>query len=128
MWRRSFAWTAVQRLADRGVARARERSGMMVLTLNDHARYDPYALPVLAGAAVAVLSLVGVPRLRTLPPALVLFLFSMLAGALVVRGSACAGRSSLPVIPVTCALSVSAIASLMPRVRRWHVSLARRWL
>ena len=90
----------------------------MVLTLNDPARYDPYALPVVGGAAVAVLSLVGVPRLRTLPLALVLFFFSAVAGALVARGSAYAGRFSLHAIPVTCALSVSAIASLTARGRR----------
>ena len=87
-------------------------SVMMVLTLNDPARYDPYALPVLGGAAVAVLSLIGVPRLRTVPLALVLFFVATLAGALVARGTAYAGRFSLHAIPVTCALGVAGIASL----------------
>src|SRR5258708_37580952 len=36
----------------------------MVLTVNDPPRFDPYALPVFAGAAVAVLSVAGVPKLR----------------------------------------------------------------
>jgi hypothetical protein len=86
---------------------------MMVLTLNDPARYDPYALPVLGGAAVAVLSVIGIPRLRTLPLSLVLFFFSTVAGAVVARGTAYSGRFSIHVIPVTCALSVAALASLV---------------
>jgi Dolichyl-phosphate-mannose-protein mannosyltransferase len=93
-------------------------SVLMVLSLNDPARYDPYAIPVAGGAAVAVLSLLGVPRLRTLPLALVLFFLSTIVGALVARGSAYAGRFSLHVIPVTCALSVAALASLgRPEIR-----------
>ena len=37
-------------------------SVMMVLTVNDPPRFDPYALPVLVGAAAAVLGLVPCPR------------------------------------------------------------------
>ena len=70
--------------------------------------------PVLGGAAAAVLSLAGVPRLRTVPLALVLFFFSTLAGALVARGTAYSGRFSMHVIPAACALSVAAAARLMP--------------
>jgi hypothetical protein len=93
-------------------------SVMMVLTLNDPAQYDPYAAPVVGGAIVAVLSVAGVPRLRRLPLPLVLLFFSTIVGAFVARGSAYSGRFSLHVIPVTCALSVSAIAALTVSVRR----------
>jgi hypothetical protein len=85
---------------------------MMVLTIHDPAQFDVVALPVLAGAAAMVLSLVGVPRLRTLPISLVLFALSSCAGALVARGSAYAGRFSVHVIPVMCALTTCAAAVL----------------
>lgn len=85
---------------------------MMVLTVNDPARFDPYALPVLAGAGAAVLSAAGVPRVNRLPLAAVLFFFASIAGAVVARGAAYAGRFSVHVIPITCALTVCAIASL----------------
>jgi hypothetical protein len=93
-------------------------SVMMVLTLNDPARFDPYALPILGGAAAAVLALIGVPRLRSLPLAVVLFFLSALAGALVARGTAYSGRFSLHVIPVTCALAVATLARLTARRAR----------
>ena len=89
----------------------------MVLTLNDPARYDPFAIPVVGGAVAAILGLLGVPRLRTLPMGLVLFFISAVVGAFVARGSAYAGRFSLHIIPVTCALSVSAIAGVISHVR-----------
>jgi hypothetical protein len=94
---------------------------MMVLTLNDPARYDSYAIPVVGGGVVAVLSLAGVPRVRALPLGLVLFFLGAVAGAFVARGSAYSGRFSLHVIPVTCALSVSAIAALTSHINR-HVA------
>lgn len=101
----------------RDVLEGAASSIVMVLSLNDPARYDPYAIPVLGGAAVALLSLAGVPRLRSLPLSLVLFFFSAVVGALVARGTAYSGRFSLHVIPVTCALSVAALASLVKRGR-----------
>jgi hypothetical protein len=64
-----------------------------------------------------MLGLLGVPRLRTLPMGLVLFFISAVVGAFVARGSAYAGRFSLHIIPVTCALSVSAIAGVISHVR-----------
>jgi hypothetical protein len=69
-----------------------------------------YAVPVLPGAIVAVLSL---PRLRTLPAAAVLFFFAAIAGALVVRGSAYTGPLSVHVMPITCALTICAVSSLV---------------
>jgi hypothetical protein len=92
-------------------------SVLMVLTLNDPPHYDPYALPVLAGAAVAVGALFAVPGLNA-PLPLAGFFFATIAGALVSRGSAYSGRFSLHAIPVTCALTVSAVAELIAVLRR----------
>jgi len=88
---------------------------MMVLTVNDPARFDPYALPVLTGAVVALLAAVRVPRLREVPAAAVLFFFSTIAGSLVALGGAYAGRFSVHVIPITCALTVCGAAAITRR-------------
>jgi hypothetical protein len=91
---------------------------MLVVTVNDPPHFDIYALPVLAGAIIAVLSLLGLPRLRTLPAAAVLFFFASIAGALVARGSAYPGRFSVHVMPITCALTICAVSSLLQPGRR----------
>ena len=83
---------------------------LVVLTVNEPPRFDPYSLPVLAGAAVAVLAVIGVPRLRDVPIPLVLFFFSGVVGAFVTRGYYYPGRFSVHIIPVTCALTVCALA------------------
>jgi hypothetical protein len=88
-------------------------SVMMVLTVNDPPRFDIHVAPVLAGAVVAVLSVAGVPRLRDLPAPAVLFFFSGIVGALIARGSAYGGRFSVHIIPITCTLTVCAIAALL---------------
>ena len=92
-------------------------SVMMVLTVNDPPRFDVFALPVMAGAAVAVLSLAGVPRLRTLPLAAVLFFFAAIAGAFVAFGWAYTGRFSIHIMPITSALAICGVASLFRRER-----------
>ena len=84
----------------------------MVLTVNDPPRFDPYALPILAGAGVAVLSLAGVPKLRDLPAAAVLFFFASIAGAFVAAGWTYTGRFSIHVMPITCAVTACAAATL----------------
>jgi hypothetical protein len=86
---------------------------MMVLTVNDPPRFDVYALPVLVGATVAMLSIVGVSRLRNLPLAAVLFLLAAIAGAFVAAGSAYPGRFSVHIIPIASALAVCGIASVL---------------
>jgi hypothetical protein len=90
----------------------------MVLTVNDPPRLDPYALPILAGAAVAVLSLAGVPKLRDLPAAAVLFFFASIAGAFIAAGWTYTGRFSIHVMPITCALTACALARLSGNARR----------
>ena len=94
------------------------RSVMMVLTVNDPPRFDAYALPVMAGAVAAILSIAGVPRLRSLPAAAVLTFFATIAGAFVASGSAYPGRFSVHAIPITCALTICAVASARVSARR----------
>jgi hypothetical protein len=88
-------------------------SVMLVLTVNDPPRFDPYALPILAGALVAVLSIAGTPGLRDLPAAAVLFFFASIAGAFVAAGWTYTGRFSIHVMPITCALAVCCAARLL---------------
>jgi hypothetical protein len=97
-------------------------SVMMVLTVNDPARFDPYALPVLAGAAVALLWVIRVRPFREVPAAAVLFFLASISGALVARGTAYAGRFSVHIIPIACALTVCGAAAV---TRRNRTSAAR---
>ena len=90
-------------------------SVMVVLTVNDPPRFDVFALPVLAGTAVAALSIIGVPRLRTLPLAAVVFLFAALAASFLTYSKAYPGRFSVHVMPIASALAVCAAASLRRR-------------
>jgi len=92
-------------------------SVLMVLTVNDPPRFDVFALPVLAGAGAALLSIAGVPVFRRLPAAAVLFFWASVAGAFVVRGSAYPGRFSVHAMPITCALTVCAAAAVVRRAR-----------
>jgi hypothetical protein len=93
-------------------------SAMMVLTVNDPPRFDWRALPVLTGAAAALLAVLGVPRFRDLPAAPTFFLLAGISAAFVARGSAYPGRFSVHVIGVTCALAVCAAASLVRHTPR----------
>jgi hypothetical protein len=95
-------------------------SVMMVLTMNDPPRFDPYAVPLLAGASIAVLAAAGVPRLRQLPLGLVFFCLAGLAGSLVTRGTAYSGRFSIHMIAVTSAIVACTAALWAPggRLRR----------
>lgn len=90
-------------------------SVMVVLTVNDPPRFDVFALPVLGGAAVAVLSLAGVPRFRRIPAAAVLFFFASIGGAFVAYGWTYTGRFSVHVMPITSALAICGLASLFRR-------------
>jgi hypothetical protein len=95
-------------------------SVLLVLTVNDPPQFDVLASPVLVGAFVAVLAMLGTPRLRDLPAPAVLFFFAAIAGAFVARGSAYPGRFSVHIIPITCALTVCGAASLFHRDSRVH--------
>jgi hypothetical protein len=95
-------------------------SVMMVLTVNDPARFDVVALPVLAGALVAVLAMLRLSRLRAVPLLPVLYFFAAIAGALVTRGSAYPGRFSMHVLPIACALAACGLAAVLRREIRVH--------
>jgi len=86
-----------------------------VLTVNDPPRFDVYALPVMLGALVGLLSLAGVPRLRDLPAAAVLFFWASIASAFVAYGWVYPGRFSIHVLPITGALATCAAARLSMR-------------
>jgi len=96
-------------------------SVMMVLTVNDPARFDVVALPVLAGALVAMLAIVRLSRLRAVPVAPVLYFFAAIAGALVTRGSAYPGRFSMHVLPIACALAICGLAAVLRREIHVHM-------
>jgi hypothetical protein len=78
--------------------RAVASSIAMVLTMNDPPQFDWRALPLMAGVAISALALVGVRRLRELPPGPVLFCLAGIAGAFVARGEAYPGRFSIHLI------------------------------
>jgi hypothetical protein len=93
-------------------------SVLMVLTMNDPPRFDVRAIPVFAGAVVAVLGLLRVKPFDRLPFNAVVLCLAGLSGALVARGTAYPGRFSIHLVPVTVALFVSAIALLRNRSAR----------
>jgi hypothetical protein len=95
---------------------------LMVLTMNDPPRFDPYSLPLLLGAGLTVLAVIGIPRLRNLPLGLAVTCLAGLSGALVARGSAYPGRFSIHMIAVTCAVVVcaaGAAAGVRGTANRW---------
>jgi hypothetical protein len=87
----------------------------MVLTVHDPPMFDWKSLPVLVGAVVAPLAVIGVPRLRDVPALPALFFLAGISAAFVARGTAYAGRFSVHVIGITCALTVIAIERLVAR-------------
>lgn len=87
----------------------------MVLSVHDPAMFDRRALPVLVGAMVAPLALLGVPRLRDIPAVPVLFFLIGISAAFIARGWTYQGRFSVHIIGVTCALAVSAVAAVVRR-------------
>jgi hypothetical protein len=91
---------------------------MMLLTMNDPARFDPHAVPILAGALVSVLAAAGVPGLRELPLGPVLLCLASMSGALITRGSAYPGRFSIHVIAVACTVVVCTAALMSREVRQ----------
>jgi hypothetical protein len=82
----------------------------MVLSLNDPPRFAWYAIPLIAAALISAAAIAGVPILRDLPLATVLFFTAGLSGALVARGVAYSGRFSTVIIGSACAVSVGAVA------------------
>ena len=92
-------------------------SVLMVLTMNDPARFDVRAIPVLIGFAAAVLGLARVRPFTRLPLHVVVLCMAGISGALVVRGSTYSGRFSIHMVPATVTLAVCAVALLLKRDR-----------
>jgi hypothetical protein len=90
-------------------------SVLMVLTMNDPPRLDVRAVPLMAGAIVALLAFAGVRPFRLLPLNAVLLCLAGLSGALVARGTAYPGRFSIHLVPVTVALFVCALSLVRKR-------------
>lgn len=93
-------------------------SVLLVLTMNDPARFDVRALPLMFGVAAAILALCGVRPFRRLPLNVVLMCLAGMAGAFVARGSAYPGRFSVHLIPVTVALTLCSVALLTGAARQ----------
>ena len=109
-WGNHVLWRPGQPLSE--AAAGMFSSLMMVLTFNDPPRFAIYALPLLVGAVVAVAALANLKPVRDVPLALAAFFLVACSGALAARGVAYAGRFSIHLLGVGCALTVCGIASL----------------
>jgi hypothetical protein len=93
-------------------------SVMMIATTTDPPRYHNGAIPILAGAALSVIALIGAPFARRLPFVLAAWTISGFASALIVRSDAYSGRFSVHVVGATVAVLTCAIAAVFDRVKR----------
>ena len=110
LWQPGLPWPEVaQRMGS---------SVLMVLTMNDPARFAWYAIPLIAAAIVSLTAVAGLPVVRDLPLPLVGFFLAGCSSALVARGVAYAGRFSTILIGAGCAITVCAVARL---VEAWGV-------
>jgi hypothetical protein len=89
---------------------------MMVLTVNDPPRFDPFAIPVMIGAVAGGAALVSRAVRRTIPLDASVFFLSGISSAFIARGSAYPGRFSLHILGVTCALSMCAVSAIVSRI------------
>jgi hypothetical protein len=85
----------------------------MVITVRDPPVFDWKSLPVIIGAIIAPLAVLGVPRLREVPALPALFFLVGISAAFVARGSAYPGRFSAHIIGITCTLTVIGIERLL---------------
>lgn len=104
LWQPGLTWLeVVERIGS---------SALMVLTMNDPARFAWYAIPLIAAAIVSLAAIIGINGTRDLPLPLVLFFIGGLSGAFVARGEAYSGRFSTILIGAGCAITVCAVAGL----------------
>jgi hypothetical protein len=90
-------------------------SVMMLALTTDPPRFHNGAIPILAGLALSVIALIGVPFVRRLPLVLVLWALSAFAPALLVRGNGYSGRFSIHLVGSTVAVLICAIAMVFDR-------------
>jgi hypothetical protein len=98
-------------------ARALE-SVSMIATVQDPPRLDPRVILVTFGLICAVAGLIGAPLVRRLPLGLAGFCAGAVAGGLVVRGSAYAGRFSVQLVPVAIAAAMGTFVLALGQRRR----------
>ena len=90
-------------------------SVMMVATTTDPPRYHTGAIPFLAGTALSIAALLGLPFARRLPFAAVMWTMSGFVSYLIARGTAYSGRFSVHVVGSTIAVLTCAMAALFSR-------------
>jgi hypothetical protein len=101
-------------------ASAAASSVMMVATTTDPPRFHNGAVPILAGAALAVLAAIGMPLVRRLPLTVVLFTVAGFGSALLARGSAYSGRFSVHIVAAAVAVLICAVADVVERARAYR--------
>jgi len=112
-WRNHALWQADHPATENIAAMA--SSLLMVLTFDDPPRFAWYAVPLLFAGVVAVAALAGIKVFRDVPLALVVFFLVACSAAIAARGVAYAGRFSIHMVGVCCALTVCAIAEITQR-------------
>lgn len=110
LWQPGLSWPEVARRIGSSV--------LMVLMMNDPARFAWYAIPLMAAAVISLAAIIGIKGVRDLPLPLVLFFLAGLSGAFVARGVAYSGRFSTILIGAGTAITVCAVARL---VEAWGV-------
>jgi hypothetical protein len=89
--------------------------------MNEPPGFDPRALVVFAGAILAVLALLQVPRLNRLPFRIAAAGAGAMLGSLFVHTHNYPGRMSIHLMPFAVALSVVGFAAVLPaRLRTWQ--------
>ena len=104
LWQPGLPWPQV--------AERMGSSVVMVLTMNDPARFAWYALPLMAAAVISLAAVAGIPGMRDLPLSLILFFLAGCSSALVARGVAYSGRFSTILIGAGSAITICALARL----------------
>ena len=94
------------------VARNMLDSVLMVATTTDPPAYHNGALPIMAGAVLSLVALIGAGWLGRLPLPLIGFTLAAFSSALVARGTAYSGRFSIHVVGATVAVVMCAVAAV----------------
>jgi hypothetical protein len=109
LWQPGLTWSEVAERIGSSV--------LMVLTMNDPARFAWYAIPLMAAGIISLAAIIGVKGMRDLPLPLVLFFLAGVSGAFVARGVAYSGRFSTVLIGAGSAVTVCAVARLVEALR-----------
>lgn len=105
LWQPDLTWPEI--------AERMGSSMLMVLTMNDPARFAWYAVPLMAAGIISLAAIIGMKGMRDLPLPLVLFFLAGCSSALVARGVAYSGRFSTILIGAGSAVAVCAVARVV---------------